>query len=237
MFMFYEVIMQFIRIATIFITSTFSTIRTLPPDSLSRSPSIESAGSLSPITYLRSPSPPYSLHASPMNPPREKAEQSNPMKYAKKTSRVYAKASINHAGLAITTAIGHTCAGVYGAMKCIGKAGLTKAGIMNKDLPRPDRRVRAKQYVQDAKQILSQGKKEAKQQSHDKVIETGFMIAESISNRKLAKRPKMAKQVYGDKDQNSLKEVKSRLRSFRVETKQKQRTSIRQSSRIRRGGA
>jgi hydrogenase maturation factor HypE len=47
----------------------------------------------------------------------------------------------------------------------------------------------------------------------------------------------MAKQTYGDKDQNSFKEMKNNLKSFRTESKQKQRNSIRQSSRIGRDGA
>ncbi|PWN32369.1 uncharacterized protein FA14DRAFT_158297 [Meira miltonrushii] len=232
-----EMIMQVIIIAATSIFSVLSVIQAVPLEAFSRSSSFASAGSLSPNTYLRSPSPAFSLHASPAIPSNQETKQYDPTTYAKKLSRVYAKASINHAGLAITTAIGHACAGAYGAMKCIGKAGLTKAGIMNKDLPRPVRETQAKQYIQDAKQIFNQGRKEARKQSHDKAIETGFMIAESWSNRKLGKRPQMARKVYSGKDQNALKEVKSQLHSFRSESKKKQRTSIRQSSGLRREGA
>lgn len=228
-------IMQVIRILIFF---TFSKIEAFPldaisPITLSRSSSINSVGSLSPNTYLRSPSPPYSLHASP----ETTRHGVSPTQFAKRTSKMYAKASIKHAGLAISTGVRHACAGAYGAMKCLGKAGLTKGKIMNKDLSKPERKIKAKDYVHDGKEIFNKGKQQAKQQTHDTIIETGYMIAESISNKKLAKRPEMAKQTYGDKDQNSFKEMKNNLKSFRTESKQKQRNSIRQNSRIGRDGA
>jgi hypothetical protein len=184
-------IMQVIRILIFF---TFSKIEAFPldaisPITLSRASSINSVGSLSPNTYIRSPSPPYSLHASPETT-RNKV---TPTQFAKNTSKMYAKASIKHAGLAISTGIRHACAGAYGAMKCFGKAGLTKAKMMNKDLSKPERNTKAKEYVHDGKEIFNKGKQQAKQQTHDTIIETGYMIAESISSRKIAKKTRNGK--------------------------------------------